>query len=98
VDEQSVNQYIDYNVTKKILQKYLSNARESKFTSTTQDALTNFIRAAFQLHILHAHKQTRGVFTSYKEVLEEIKNMNIFTQSLDIPTRGKSDILRLYSV
>ncbi|CAG8614782.1 6592_t:CDS:2, partial [Racocetra fulgida] len=37
-----LSRYIDYDVTKKVLNKYLSNARESEFTEVTQNALKKF--------------------------------------------------------
>lgn len=80
------------------MQKYLSNAKESEFTQEIREALTNFIRTAFRLHVTHVYKEFNREFTSYTEILEKIKNMNIVTRSLDIPTRNKSDILRLSSV
>jgi len=98
LDESMLNRYVDYDVTKKILQKYLTNARESELNETTQDSLKKFVQAAFKLHVTHTYKETQHEFSSYKKVLEDIKNMNSHTRSLNIPTCGQSDILRLYSV
>jgi hypothetical protein len=98
LDENMLNRYIDYDIMKKILQKYLTNARESELKEATQDSLKRFVQAVFKLHVIHTHKETQHEFSSYKKVLEDIKNMNSVTRSLDIPTRGQLDILRLYSV
>ncbi|CAG8558499.1 16132_t:CDS:2 [Racocetra persica] len=98
LDENGLNRYIDYDVTKKVLQKYLTSTRESEFIEITRDTLKRFIQAAFKLHVIHIHKESQREYSSYKRVLEDIKNLNSITLSLDIPTRGKSDILRSCSV
>ncbi|CAG8794324.1 7996_t:CDS:2, partial [Racocetra persica] len=94
LDENNLNRFVDYNVTKKILQRYLASTRESEFAEITRDILKKFVQAAFKLHVIHTHKEIQREFSSYKKVLEDIKHMNSITLSLDIPTRGKSDILR----
>jgi hypothetical protein len=98
LDDTMLNRYVDYDVVKKVLQKYLTNTRESELTEMTQDTLKRFVQAAFKLHVIHTHKESQQEFSSYKKVLEDIKNMNCTTRSLDIPTRGRSDILRSCSV
>ncbi|CAG8560115.1 8100_t:CDS:2 [Dentiscutata erythropus] len=98
LDKNALSRYIDYNITKKILKRYLACARELEFAEMTRDALKRFVQAAFKLHVTHTHKEAQREFSSYKKVLDEIKNMNSITLSLDIPTRGKSDILRIFTV
>ncbi|CAG8489129.1 20819_t:CDS:2 [Racocetra persica] len=43
LDESALNAYIDHDVLTKILQKYLSNTRESELADKTQGALIKFI-------------------------------------------------------
>ncbi|CAG8442915.1 14591_t:CDS:2 [Dentiscutata heterogama] len=81
---------------KKVLQKYLLNAQESKFIEVIQNALKRFIQTVFKVHVIHTYKEIQQEFSLYKKVLEDIKNMNSTTQSLDILTREKSNILRLF--
>ncbi|CAG8645253.1 22350_t:CDS:10, partial [Dentiscutata erythropus] len=92
-----LNRYIDRDVSKNILNKYFTNTGELELTKTTQDALRKFVQAAFKLHATHIHKEDRHEFSLYKQVLKDIKSLNSITLSLDIPTCGKSDILRSYS-
>ncbi|CAG8810777.1 29053_t:CDS:2, partial [Racocetra persica] len=96
LDESTLNRFIDYGVSKKILQKYLANTRELELSEMIQNTLRRFVQAAFKLHVTHIYKENQHEFSSYKVVLEDVKNMNNITLSLDIPTHGKSDILRLY--
>jgi DNA-directed RNA polymerase subunit F len=96
--ESTLDQYINYSAAKKLLRKYLKNTKETEFTLATQDALTNFVKKAVECHITYVKKKNRSEFSSYKDVLDNIKNMNVITQSIDIPTRGETDILRSYSI
>ncbi|CAG8543865.1 14987_t:CDS:2 [Racocetra fulgida] len=79
LDERRFKRYINYDVTKKVLSKYLANARESEFMEITRDTLKRFIRAAFKVYVIHAYKEIQQEFSSYQKVLEDIKNMNAVT-------------------
>ena len=93
-----LEKYINYNITKKVLQKYLANTQKANFTKETHDALTDFTLKAFKLHITYAYKKIQNQFITYKEVLKEIQSLNVIIQLLDIPICGQSNILRLYFV
>ncbi|CAG8652718.1 1356_t:CDS:2 [Cetraspora pellucida] len=59
LNKNQLNRYIDYDVTKKVLQKYLTSTKESEFTKVTQDALKRFIQEAFKLHIIYIYKENK---------------------------------------
>jgi hypothetical protein len=67
LNENILNRYIDYDVMKKILQKYLTNTRESELKEVTQDSLKRFIQAAFKLHVIHTHEEVQHEFSLYKK-------------------------------